>query len=141
MKKIIFIFLLLLNAGLFSCKTEKITVPSEPLKNVNGSWKIIAATRNGEDLTARFDFSQFRLNLSDSTYTIDSLVPFIVNKSGKWHFDDPVYPFSIYFKQMDSTTKISPILYPVVNGQRNIIMTLSPGCSLITYQYSLQKAN
>lgn len=141
MKKLIFVILISFNLGIFSCKTENITVPREPTKYINGSWKITAATRNGEDLIARFDFSKFRVNFTDSTYSIDSLVPFIVNKTGKWHFDDPVYPFSISFIQQDSASKTTPILYPVINGQRNIIMTLSPGCGLNSYQYSLQKAN
>ncbi len=141
MKKVVFILILLLNVGMFSCKTEKISVPKEPIKALNGSWKIIAATRNGADLIARFDFSKFRVNFTDSTYTIDSLVPFLVSKNGKWFFDDPVYPFSISFTTPDNLIKASQIIYPVVNGQRNLIMTISPGCISNTYQYTLQKAN
>ncbi len=137
----IFVLMLSLSTGLFSCKTESITVPREPVKTLNGSWKIVAATRNGDDLIARFYFSKFRINFTDSTYTLDSLVPFLVRKNGKWSFDDPVYPFSISFTATDSTAKTSGISYPVVNGQRNIILTLSPGCSSNTYQYTLQKAN
>ncbi len=65
--------------------------PSEPVKSLSGNWQIIKATRNGTDLTARFDFSQFRIRFADSTYTIDSLVPFIVSRSGKMGlFDDPL---------------------------------------------------
>lgn len=141
MKKVIFVLILSLSTGLFSCKTESITVPREPIKALSGSWKIIGATRNGTDLITRFDFSKFRINFTDSTYTLDSLVPFLVSKKGKWSFDDPVYPFSISLTATDSTVKTSSISYPAVNGQRNIIMTLSPGCSSNTYQYTLQKAN
>jgi hypothetical protein len=102
---------------------------------------IIKATRNGTDITNRFDFSHFRINFSDSTYTIDSLVPFIVSKRGKWAFDDPTYPFNISFTATDSAAKSSPLLYPVTAGQRNVILTFSPGCALNSYQYTLQKAN
>lgn len=138
MKKVILILLFPLSIAMYSCKTEHIAVPNEPVKTLKGSWQIIAATRNGEDMIARFDFSQFRINFTDSTYTINNLVPFIVSKNGKWAFDDPVYPFSISLTATDSTSKISAISYPVVNGVRNLILTLSPGCSLNTYQYTLQ---
>jgi len=141
MKKILLFFVLALITGFYACKPERLIVPSEPVKNVAGSWQIIKATRNGTDLTTRFDFSHFRVQFSDSSYSIDSLVPFIVNKNGKWTFDNPNYPFFLSFKPTDSAAKTSQLLYPVVNGQRNIIITFSPGCSLNSYQYTLQKAN
>ena len=126
---------------LFACKPEMLIAPSEPAKDLSGSWQIIKATRTGTDLTLRFNFSQFRINFTDSTYTIDSLVPFIVNRSGKWAFDDPTYPFTLSFQATDSNAKTSPLLFPVTGGQRNLIITFSPGCSANTYQYTLQKAN
>ncbi|MCW3094311.1 MAG: hypothetical protein JWP81_5380 [Ferruginibacter sp.] len=141
MKKIIgtsIIILLLVN---FSCKKENTAIPPEPVKTISGSWKIIKALRNGTDLTNRFDFSAFRINFSDSTYTIENLVPFIVSKNGKWNFDDPKYPFKISFTAQNSVEKGSTMLYPVVDGVRNIIISFSPGCTLNTYQYTLQKVN
>ena len=125
----------------FACKPEMLIAPSEPTKDLSGNWQIIKATRNGTDLTARFDFSGFRIRFTDSTYTIDSLVPFIVNRNGKWAFDDPTYPFTLSFQATDSNAKSSPLLFPVTGGQRNLIITFSPGCSANTYQYTLQKAN
>jgi hypothetical protein len=118
-----------------------LVTPSEPAKNLSGSWQIIKATRNGTDLTTRFDFTTFRIHFTDSSYTIDSLVPFIVNRNGKWSFDDPQYPFTLSFKATDSSAKTSPLQYPVTGGQRNLIITFSPGCSLNSYQYTLQKTN
>jgi Domain of unknown function (DUF5004) len=141
MKKIIgasVIIFLLVN---FSCKKENTMIPSEPVKTINGSWKIIKALRNGTDLTNRFNFSAFRINFSDSAYTIENLVPFIVSKNGKWNFDDPVYPFKISFTAQNDVEKGSGMLYPVVDGVRNIIISFSPGCTLNTYEYTLQKAN
>lgn len=126
---------------LFSCEKERTTAPLEPVKTINGSWKIIKATRNGADLTARFDFSAFRISFTDSTYTITDLVPFIVGKNGKWSFDDPTYPFKMSFTAQNDTVKSSSILYPVTNGVRNMIISFSPGCTSNTYQYTLQKAN
>ena len=140
MKKIL-LLPILCSLVLFACKPEMLIAPSEPAKDLSGSWQIIKATRNGTDLTMRFNFSQFRIRFTDSTYTIDSLVPFIVNRSGKWAFDDPTYPFTLSFQATDSSAKTSPLLFPVTGGQRNLIITFSPGCSANTYQYTLQKAN
>jgi hypothetical protein len=142
MKNLILIVSVAFSFTIFSCKTaEHLSLPSESVKSLKGNWQIVAATRNGEDMIARFDFSQFRINFADSTYTIENLVPFAVNKNGKWSFDNPTYPFSLNLTTSDGTTKTSAISYPVVNGQRNLIITLSPGCSLNTYQYTLQKVN
>ena len=140
MKKIL-VLPILCSLVFFACKPEMLIAPSEPAKDLSGSWQIIKATRNGTDLTMRFDFSRFRIRFTDSTYTIDSLVPFIVNRSGKWAFDDPTYPFTLSFQATDSSAKTSPLLFPVTGGQRNLTITFSPGCSANTYQYTLQKAN
>ena len=136
------LFPLLLGSLVFvACKPERLLIPSEPVKDISGNWQISKATRNGTDLTTRFDFSHFRIHFSDSSYTIDSLVPFIVSHNGRWSFDDPNYPFTLSFRATDSSAKTSPLLFPVVGGQRNIIITFSPGCSANSYQYTLQKAN
>jgi hypothetical protein len=140
-RKQILFFLALCSLSLFACKPELLVTPSEPAKSLSGSWQIIKATRNGTDLTNRFDFSKFRIHFTDSSYTIDSLVPFIVSRNGKWSFDDPTYPFTISFQATDSSARTSPLQYPVVGGQRNLLITCSPGCNLNTYQYTLQKAN
>lgn len=141
MKRLIKINCALLLGILFSCKVEHVNPPNEAVKSISGSWTITDATRNGTDLTSGFNFSQFRIVFSDSTYTIDSLVPFVVSHNGKWAFNDPQYPFSIIFTQTDSPSVSTPFLFPVVNGVRNIILTFSPGCPSNTYQYTLQKAN
>lgn len=140
MKKIILLQMMLLAAVLFACKPERLSVPAEPVKDIQGSWQVIKATRSGTDLTSRFDFSKFRIHFTDSTYTLDNLVPFIVSKNGRWAFDNPNYPFTLSFTLPDSTAQ-SPFQYPVVGGQRNIIITFSPGCSSNSYQYTLQKVN
>ena len=97
---------LLTTSLLFSCKVEHTTPPNEPMKNIAGSWAIIHATRNGTDLTSSFDFSHFRILFTDSTYSIDSLVPFIVRTGGKWAFDDPQY-------HTDLQPRLSQQLLPV----------------------------
>lgn len=134
-------WILLMGGLLFSCKVEHTTPPNEPLKNISGSWGIIHATRNGTDLTSSFDFTHFRIVFTDSTYAIDSLVPFIVTTNGKWAFDDPQYPFNLIFTPTDSPGTRTPFLFPVTGGVRNIILTFSPGCPSNSYQYTLQKVN
>jgi Domain of unknown function (DUF5004) len=141
MKRILSISVIIFILIGFSCKKENTTIPPEPVKAINGSWKIVKALRNGTDLTARFDFSSFRITFSDSTYSIENMVPFIVSQNGKWSFDDPQYPFKISFVTQGGLSKSSDMLYPVVKGVRNIVISFSPGCTLNTYQYTLEKAN
>jgi hypothetical protein len=134
--------ILLMGWFIFSCKIEHLAPPNEPIKNIAGSWGIIHATRNGTDMTNGFDFSKFRVVFTDSTYAVDSLLPFIVTTRGKWVFDDPQYPFNLIFTPVDSSKSIlAPFLFPVTGGVRNIILTFSPGCPSNSYQYTLQKVN
>jgi len=134
-------YALLLGCMLFACKIEHLNPPNEPMKNIAGTWGIINATRNGTNLTSSFDFSHFRIVFTDSTYTIDSLVPFIVTHNGKWAFDNPQYPFDLIFTQTDSASLETPFQFPVANGVRNIILTFSPGCPSNSYVYTLQQVN
>ncbi|CAN5616594.1 hypothetical protein BH11BAC3_BH11BAC3_46660 [soil metagenome] len=140
MKKIITVISCFLLLFVLSCKKESSLTPSEPVKEIDGSWKIIKALRNGTDLTNRFDFSAFRITFSNNSYTIKNPVPFIVSKAGTWKFDDPVYPFNISFNTGADSAK-SGIQYPVVGGVRNLVISFSPGCNLNTYQYTLEKEN
>lgn len=133
--------LLLLSVAFFACRTERLDMPYEPVKDVNGNWRIVGVSRNGTDLTSRFDFSKFRISFADSAYTLSEQVPFLVNTNGTWRFDDPAYPFKISLTAKDSTAKTSSLLFPVVGGKRNMVLTISPGCSSNTYQYTLQKVD
>lgn len=134
--------LALLAIIIHSCKKEEVNIPAvEPLKEVNGSWKIIKALRNGTDMTNRFDFSRFRISFADSSYTISNPVPFIVAANGTWKFDDTRYPFIMNFRAAGDTLKSTEIQYPVTKGVRNIIISFSPGCKANTYQYTLEKEN
>jgi hypothetical protein len=136
----------LLIAALFitlvaACKVENnLRVTAEPVKKFTGSWQIVDATENGTDLVKFFDFTHFRITFSDSSYVIDSLLPFMVAHNGKWKVDDPQYPFSITLTPTDSTKGVSsPLTFPVVGGVRNMILTFSPGCNQNSYQYTLQQ--
>jgi hypothetical protein len=141
MKNLLTIPVLMLLLTGISCKKENTTVPAEPVKALDGNWKIIKALRNGTDLTERFNFSAFRIQFADSAYTITNPVPFIVSKSGTWSFDDPEYPFTMSFSAPGNTRVSTAIQYPVVKGVRNIVISFSPGCTSNTYQYTLQQAD
>ena len=141
MKQIIYFFVFLMLAGLLSCRVEHLQSPAEPVKAINGTWQIIDASQNGTDLMSRFDFSKFRITFTDSSYAIDSLLPFMVKTNGKWAFNDPQYPFSITLTPTDSAAVTSPLTFPVVGGVRNMILTFSPGCKANTYQYTLRRSN
>lgn len=131
--------LLVIAAVLYSCKKENTTLPAEPLKGVDGSWKIIQALRNGTDLTNRFDFSKFRISFTDSSYVISNPVPFLVSKNGHWSFDDPGFPAQIFFRAENGVSATSTVNYPVIKGIRNMILTFSPGCTSNSYTYTLER--
>lgn len=133
--------LLMVTLVTFSCKRETITTPQEADKSIDGSWKIVKAIRNGTDLTSRFDFSHFRIQFKDSSYVVDSLVPFVVQSSGTYHVDDPKYPFKIIFHEKGAAPKTLNMEFPITGGVRNIILNFSPGCAANSYQYTLQKSN
>jgi hypothetical protein len=133
--------MLLVAIALHSCKKERVVTPAEPLKEINGSWKIVKALRNGTDITNRFDFSRFRISFTDNTYTITDPVPFIQTGDGTWAFDDASYPFKMNFQVGTDPVKSAEIVYPIKDGVRNIVMSFSPGCTANTYQYTLEKEN
>lgn len=141
MKKLYYACILVLLT--VACKVENnLKSPTEPVKSITGTWEIVDASENGTDLMKWFDFTKFRITFSDSTYTIDSLVPFMVKTNGKWALNDPQYPFSITLTPSDSSMGVqSSFGYPVVGGVRNMILTFSPGCPQNSYQYTLQPVN
>lgn len=121
-----------------SCKTEAI-ITAESAKEIAGSWRIVQATRNGTDITAKFDFSEFNVLFNeDGTYRIQQPLPFIVAGDGSFALDDPQYPFRISFRETGSDgTVSSDFEYPIVSGRRNLLLTFSSGCTSNTYRYTL----
>lgn len=141
--------LLLLFIGCFmaySCDTfsdDESDTPTESNKEVDGTWKVIKASRNGTDITKFMDFSQFTLILKDdNTYTMQNYLPFLVKKDGTWNVDDPQYPFKLLFNETGSPTEVMAMLnYPVVNGKRQISLSFSPGCPSNIYTYVFEKVS
>ena len=93
-------------------------------------------------MTESIDVSKFRLNFStDSTYTIDNYLPFVVRSNGRFSLDDPQYPFKIIFREEATQESVTiGFTYPVVLGKRQIHLTFSPGCASNIYEYVLEEA-
>lgn len=114
---------------------------NEAVKDLSGTWKISAVTRNGVDIMAEMDFTQFSLNLSaDGTYSINNYLPFVVRKDGTWKTDDPHYPFVLSFQESgaESPTEVE-LKYPISDGKRKLYISLSPGCYSNTYVYQMER--
>lgn len=121
-----------------SCKTEAI-ITVESAKEIAGNWRVTQASRNGTDITEKFDFSGFSITFNeDGTYRLQQPLPFIVSESGSFALDDPQYPFQISFTAANSDGAVSSSFeYPIVAGRRNLLLTFSPGCGSNTYRYTL----
>ncbi|UYQ94440.1 DUF5004 domain-containing protein [Chitinophaga horti] len=133
------LFLVLL---ITACEQQDIQV-QESVKDIAGAWRITKAVRNGVDITAYADFTQFRINFgTNQQYTIEHPMPFVVTKNGGYELNDPKYPFRIRFSENGAAQPLSSsFTYPVVNGKRNLVFTFSPGCQSNTYVYTLEKVH
>ena len=113
---------------------------SEAPKYLDGTWQLTSASRNGSDISSTMNFSQFHLILNtDSTYTLENYMPFVVDNSGTWAVDDIYYPFFLTFQEDGEGAVQVEISYPIVQGKRRITMTVNPGCSSNSYVYSFEK--
>ena len=128
-----------------SCDTfrDEITPDSysEPIKHVDGNWRLFTVSRNGIDITEYMDFSRFHIVLNkDNTYEIKNYLPFIVKGNGTWSVDDPQFPFHLIFREdgADKTVE-TEIGFLTVNGERQLTIKLSPGCHTNTYVYTFKQ--
>jgi hypothetical protein len=87
------------------------------------------------------DFSAFRITFNtDNSYTIDNYLPFLVRQNGTWSVNDIQYPTLLKFKQETSSEEnISTFEYLMVRGERQIILSFTPGCQSNLYSYVLEK--
>ncbi|WP_298732541.1 DUF5004 domain-containing protein [uncultured Chitinophaga sp.] len=134
------LLMMILLVVIHACKRDEIRVPEQP-KDISGAWRITKAMRNGVDITALADFTQFRIHFSpDGQYTLEHPLPFVVSRDGSYKLDDPKHPFRMSFRQSGLSVEISTsFTYPIVNGKRNLNLTFSPGCAANTYLYTLEK--
>lgn len=115
----------------------------EAVKDLSGTWKLKTVTRNGSDITSAMDFTKFSLKLNnDGSYSLENYLPFVVSKDGTWAVNDPKHPFMITFTETGSAAPVAlEFDYPMVNGQRAISITLSPGCYSNSYVYTMYRVN
>ncbi|WP_342648050.1 DUF5004 domain-containing protein [Mucilaginibacter sp. CSA2-8R] len=130
-----------------SCKTEKLTPDyTESVKDIAGTWKVVNATVNGNDIIKNIpdnmtQISAFNISFKDGKYALKGLVPFIVSLDGSYTLSDPQYPTDITFAPNGGKAITTAFTYPITQGQRQLQLTFSPGCSSNTYIYTLSKIN
>lgn len=123
----------------FKDSTDYDNIEEQPDKDLSGSWYISSITRNAEDITKMMDFSKFRLVLKeDKTYEIENYLPFIVRQGGTWKLDSEKYPSAFTFTE-NGVEKNIRIQYLIRGGEREIIMSLSPGYPSNFYSYTLKR--
>lgn len=114
----------------------------EPDKDISGSWSVIKVMRNGQDITSMVNFSQFRVNfLEDGTYNFENYLPFVVREPGTYSLDDRQYAFKINFQTNSQQTQSVDFTFPIIDGNRQIIISGSPGCESNSYTYTLQRVS
>lgn len=139
------VFLALL---MVSCE-EKVNIPEgafqERPRNISGTWAVTSATRNGTDMTDRFDFSGFRLVITENEnggiqYTINNAAPFLVRSNGTITPDDPAYPFALTFQESGSATgALAELTSPILSEHSPLVLEFSTGCGANVYSYSFEK--
>lgn len=136
--KILYTFLAVLL--LSGCESDVNLITEEPVKDITGTWKIVRLTRNGEDLTERLDLSKFRIIFNaDGTYTLQNGMAFVVSEPGTYELGDPQFLFSLTLTPQNQPEEEIKLQFPVINGKRQLSLTLSPGCTSNVYQYNLER--
>lgn len=139
--------IILMAAG---CRVDIPVVP-EPVKDINGDWKIVQVIRNRVDITQKVKLDDFRLefqsdpsgqNGGTGTYKITRGAPFVVNGDGSWKLNDPVYPFVLSFSPASDPAENVDLNFSflIIKGAYQIKLVLKPGCQSNTYEYYLGKA-
>ncbi|WP_432711790.1 DUF5004 domain-containing protein [Pedobacter sp.] len=138
-----FFYLLLGAMVLLSCKDEMAaTITEEPLKDIAGTWRIVTLTRNGEDLSQRIDLSKFKILFdANGNYTMQDKMAFVVSEPGSYKLNDPQYPSGLILSPQGKTAQSIKLQFPVIEGKRQLSLTLSPGCAGNTYQYNFVREN
>jgi hypothetical protein len=80
-----------------------------------------------------------RANGGQGNYTFLDNFAFVVSEPGKYKLDDPQYPFNLVLTPQGGEDVKVKMQFPIVNGERQISLTLIPGCTGNTYQYDLAK--
>ncbi len=129
---------------LSSCEDEMAKVTNEEsIKDIAGNWKVVQLIRNGEDLSKRMEVKDFQINFNtDGTYTLAEQLPFVVDASGRYMFNDPQFPFSLILRPEGEEKEVAvKFQFPVVAGKRQLSLSFSLGCSSNSYQFNFERQN
>lgn len=142
------LFILFFIAFFVACEDKEVTIPDgafdEKIIDLQGTWGISQVIMNNEDITADFDFSQFKMTLNmdgsgPTTFQIDgALTPFVVTNDGNWSYNDPVYPNSISFTTSDGV-KTANFNVPPISTNNNFSLAFILGCGDNSYVYHFSK--
>ncbi len=131
-----------------SCDSYKDTDTPKDLvevdKDLSGVWQLTEVKRNDIDISSSMDFTQFRLHLEkNGRYSLENRLPFPVRENGFWEVDNPEFPFQLTFTEDDveGDPVDVEIRYPIVDGERQLCITHSPGCDINSYEYTFKKSN
>lgn len=134
---------LLVFMSLVGCKEEAVFIADETAKDIAGKWRIVNLTRNGENITERIDVSKFRLIFKeDGTYSLEDKMSFAVNQPGMFKLGDPQYPFNLTLTPAGGgAPQKLKLQYPIIEGKRQLSLTLTQGCSSNVYQFNFAQTN
>lgn len=139
LKKVVYLFLGILIFA--SCKEEvSMKVAGESVKDITGKWEIVSLLRNGENLTEHMDLSKFRIVFNtDGTYTLEDRFAFMVEGPGTYNLSDPQYPIGLVMKPLAKPEAKARFQFPVVEGERQLSLIMSTGCSSNIYQFNFKR--
>lgn len=105
-----------------------------------GTWAIVKAVRNLDDITAGCDFGRSLITLNkDGTYTVEKTALFIVRRDGDWTVRKQAGGDIIVLKPAESSPAAAYEMQSDTTGDgSNIIAKFTTGSSN-TYQYLLKK--
>ncbi len=152
MRNLILIAGFLFSAILFTGCEDDLNVRQDALTNfavdINGSWKLFSISRDGEDLSSKFSFTDYTLELSDDgAFSLNSsTVPFPTLKttitpfsSGSWSFNDDFFPTHIQFTNGSEVVPVK-LAYPAYGtNNSSLALEFNLGCSSNIYLYQFKK--
>ncbi|WP_158534908.1 DUF5004 domain-containing protein [Mucilaginibacter hurinus] len=149
LKALVCISIIIIMTGVMtSCKTERLKIQPESVKDITGTWKVVKAVRNGsaifnaDGLNVNYgvDYAGFRVNFnSDKTFKLSNNIPFVQNSNGTFSLDNQDYTTLITLKGEGEVPVTANFNYPFAVGKRQLIINFNSGCFRNTYQYTLEK--
>lgn len=143
-----FLFAAILITG---CEQDELNVRQDALTNyivdIDGSWKLFSISRDGEDLSGKFSFKDYTLDVRDRNFSLSSSTfPFPTLKttgvpfsSGTLSFNDDVYPTQIQFSNGSEVVPVK-LAYPAYGtNNTSLILEFNLGCSSNKYSYHFKK--